>query len=178
MSIRKSSPVRPAVESPSPRHGLTSGATPRQSSLATMRRRGSVVLFAGGLAVCGLALYQPAEPPSQLVLTNATSGDTSGGTSGSASGGTSGSASGGTSGNASGGTSGSASGGTSGSSGQSSGASSGASSGSPGGIFSFFGDLVTRALAFLGGLISAFLGLLGLSGRTNTGTGGSGWWFF
>jgi hypothetical protein len=61
--IRKSSAVRPAAERPLTRHRLDSAATPRQSSLATMRRRGGVVLFAGGLAVCGLALYQPAEPP-------------------------------------------------------------------------------------------------------------------
>jgi hypothetical protein len=71
--------------------------SPKQSLWIHTRRRGGAALFAGGLAVCSLALYQPAEPPSPMVLTNATTGDTSGGASGDTSGGASGDTSGGTS---------------------------------------------------------------------------------
>lgn len=66
---------------------FATGLSPKQSLWIYTRRRGGAALFAGGLAVCSLALYQPAEAPSSpMILTNATTGDTSGDTSGGTSG--------------------------------------------------------------------------------------------
>jgi hypothetical protein len=157
----------------------------RQRSSSVLSRTVSAVLFAGGLAVCGGALYQPPEHAPTVQLTAGTSGSSSGasgsssGASGSSSGASSGtngqtSSSSGASGNTSSstGASGNSSGASSGTSGAS-GSSSGASgSGTSGGIGSFLRSLWSRTVAFIGGLISTFLGLLGLGSK-----GRGGWWF-
>ena len=130
------------------------GNSAKRSSPSNTRRTVSAALLAGGLAVCGGAIFQPPEQSPTVQLTAGTSGSSSGGASSSS--GASGSSSG-------------ASGSSSGASGSSSGAS---SSSSGGGIGGFLRSLVSRSVAFVGGLISTFLGLLGLGSRRRAG------WFF
>ncbi|MCW2626846.1 MAG: hypothetical protein JWR48_3568, partial [Mycobacterium sp.] len=50
----------------------------KRSSSANTRRTVSAVLLAGGLAVCGGALYQPREQSPTVLLTAGTSGSSSG----------------------------------------------------------------------------------------------------
>ena len=125
---------------------------------STTRRLVGNTLFVGGLVLCGGALVQPTYGAPSVLLTNGTTGGSSGTTSGVSSGETSGGSSGTTSGGSSGTTSGN------GSSGTASG-----STGVSGGIFGVLDDFVSRTLAFIGGLVSTFLGLV--FGRRR----GSGW---
>ncbi|MDT5252886.1 MAG: hypothetical protein QOH07_1837 [Mycobacterium sp.] len=80
MPIRK----RPPTDHP------VDGQSPPQSLWRTTQRKGSAVLFIGGLIVCGVTLLQPTELPLTVVLTDGSCGTTSssGGSSGTTSGGT------------------------------------------------------------------------------------------